>query len=183
MAHNLGFPLPPVVQPPGCLVSRGFRAMEARWIPTLAGGRASFLVVLLKFGRVCVLLRKTRRWRLPKDGIRLSPPSPVPMMLLASSEGVWRFISSGSRGIWLVFVFGGSAWIQSSSIYVRVSTGRILPSHASLHWRWLLFWCACPWGLSTTTSRHLLQQGWPGFGDRGDESDTPFACSSVCSRR
>ena len=34
------------------------------------------LVVPLKFVRVCVLLRKTRRWRLPEDGIKVSPPSP-----------------------------------------------------------------------------------------------------------
>ena len=34
------------------------------------------LVVPSKFVRVCVLLRKTRRWRLPEDGIKVSPPSP-----------------------------------------------------------------------------------------------------------
>ena len=34
------------------------------------------LVVPSKFVRVCVLLRKTRRRRLPEDGINVSPPSP-----------------------------------------------------------------------------------------------------------
>ena len=34
------------------------------------------LVVLFRFVRVCVLLRKTRRRRLPEDGIKVSSPSP-----------------------------------------------------------------------------------------------------------
>jgi hypothetical protein len=52
--------------------------MAARWIPILAGGRALFSDVSSSFGRVCVLLRKTRRRRLPEDGIRFSPPRPHP---------------------------------------------------------------------------------------------------------
>ena len=50
--------------------------MGARWILAKAGGRAPLLVVPSRFIRVCVLLRKTRRWRLPEDGIKVSPPSP-----------------------------------------------------------------------------------------------------------
>ena len=45
-------------------------------IPTLAGGRAPFLSVSSSFVRVCVLLRKTRRWQLSEDGIRFSPSNP-----------------------------------------------------------------------------------------------------------
>ena len=72
---SLGFLcLPPSVH----FVSGGFRAMAARWIPALTGVRAPFLIVSSTFVRVCVLLRKTRRWRLPEDGIRFSPPSPRP---------------------------------------------------------------------------------------------------------
>jgi hypothetical protein len=50
--------------------------MEARWIPVLVGGRAPFFDVFLCLVSVCVLLRKTWRWRLPEDGIRSSPSSP-----------------------------------------------------------------------------------------------------------
>ena len=32
--------------------------------------------VFSSFIRVCVLLRKARRWRLPEDGIKVSPPNP-----------------------------------------------------------------------------------------------------------
>ena len=50
--------------------------METEWISALVGGRAPFLDAFLSFVRVCVLLRKTRRRRLPEDGIKVSPPSP-----------------------------------------------------------------------------------------------------------
>ena len=50
--------------------------MEARWILARAGGRAPFLVIFFNLVRVCVLLRKVRRRRLPEDGIKVSPPNP-----------------------------------------------------------------------------------------------------------
>ena len=50
--------------------------MEARWILARAGGRAPFLVVFFNLVRVCVLLRKARRRRLPEDGIKVSLPRP-----------------------------------------------------------------------------------------------------------
>uniref|UniRef100_M8B7I9 Uncharacterized protein n=1 Tax=Aegilops tauschii TaxID=37682 RepID=M8B7I9_AEGTA len=50
--------------------------MGARWISAKTGGRAPFLVASFNFARVCVLLRKTRRRRLPEDGIKVSPSSP-----------------------------------------------------------------------------------------------------------
>ena len=50
--------------------------MEARWILTRAGEGAPLLVVPFIFVRICVLLEKTRRRRLPEDGIKVSPPSP-----------------------------------------------------------------------------------------------------------
>ena len=49
--------------------------MGAQWISARVGGRAPFLIVCFSFARVCVLLRKARRWRLPEDGIKVSPPS------------------------------------------------------------------------------------------------------------
>ena len=51
-------------------------AMEAPWILARAGRRAPFLVVFFYLVRVSVLLRKATRWRLPEDGIKVSPPSP-----------------------------------------------------------------------------------------------------------
>ena len=50
--------------------------MEARWILAMAGGKAPLLVNFFNLARVWVLLRKTRRRRLPEDGIKVSPPSP-----------------------------------------------------------------------------------------------------------
>ena len=51
-------------------------AMEAEWISALAGERAWFLDLFSNFVRVCVLLRKAGRWRLPEYGIKVSSPSP-----------------------------------------------------------------------------------------------------------
>ena len=50
--------------------------MGARWILPRAGKRAPFSVIFSCLVRVCVMLRKTRRRRLPEDGIKVSPPSP-----------------------------------------------------------------------------------------------------------
>ena len=50
--------------------------MGARWILPRAGGRAPFSVVFSCLVRVCIMLRKVRRRRLPEDGIKVSPPSP-----------------------------------------------------------------------------------------------------------
>ena len=46
--------------------------------PDLAGGRdfPSFLGVFMSSFRFCVLLSKTRRWRLSEYGIRFSPHNP-----------------------------------------------------------------------------------------------------------
>ena len=45
-------------------------------MPVLDGRRTLFLDISSYFVRVCVLFRKTRRRRLPEDGIKVSPPSP-----------------------------------------------------------------------------------------------------------
>ena len=71
------------------------------------------------------MVKKMMQRRLLKDEIRSSKPNPRP------GEGVWRFVSNGSRGIWSTFVFGGSNWIRSSFVYVCVSAGWI-PSPCSL---------------------------------------------------
>ena len=81
-----------------------------------AGGRAPFLVVFFNLVRVCVLLRKVRRRRLPEDGIKVSRLAPVPTVHLASLVGMWRCVSGRS-------IFGGFARISSLFVYVRVSSG------------------------------------------------------------
>ena len=71
----------------------GLRDMEAEWISPLAGGRALFLDLFSIFVMVCVLFRKARRRRLPKDGIEVSRLVPVSVMRPASSVGVWSCVS------------------------------------------------------------------------------------------
>ena len=70
-----------------CYVYFGSIAMGARWILVLAGGRASFLDVSSNFARVCLLLKKTRRWRLPEDGIKFSLPSLRPSGASSIADG------------------------------------------------------------------------------------------------
>uniref|UniRef100_M8B1J7 Putative L-lactate dehydrogenase B n=1 Tax=Aegilops tauschii TaxID=37682 RepID=M8B1J7_AEGTA len=53
--------------------------MGVRWIPVLAGGKAPISGASSSFVRVCVLLKKTRWWRLlDEDEIRFSPPTSRP---------------------------------------------------------------------------------------------------------
>jgi hypothetical protein len=107
------------------LVSFGLRAMGARWIQSLADGRAPFLDGSLSFVRVCVLLRKARRRCLPEDGIRFSPSSPRPGGASSIVGGVWRCVSGGS-------IFGGSDLRYTSSaavvVLVRWSYGALAPA-------------------------------------------------------
>jgi hypothetical protein len=72
---QLGFPSLPPTPLPICLSSCGLRDMEARLIPVLVGGRAPIFVVYRNMFRVCVLLRKVKRWRLNKDEIKSSQAS------------------------------------------------------------------------------------------------------------
>ena len=81
-------------------------------------------------------------------------------------------------------ILGGFARIWLLFVYVRVSSGWILSSYVILHRRRLLFWCAGPMGLNTTTSRlsttisFARLRGW-----RGDDDGAPSARISACSRR
>ena len=111
--------------------------------------------------RICVLFRKARRWRLPENGIRFSSQAPVLVVRQALSEGLWRCVSDGFRGIRSAFIFSGSSWVRfykldpfdlcfSSSataiaLQVRQSCGSLA--------RWF--------------PDYLLQQDLPGSGERG----------------
>jgi hypothetical protein len=83
-----------------------------------------FFVGFLSLFRVCVLYRKAWRWQLTEDGIKPSSSRLRSVMLLASSEDVWRFVFDVSHSIGSVFLL----------IYV------------SLHRRWLLLSCVGPLG-------------------------------------
>lgn len=84
------------------------------------GGGALFLYVSLTFSRVYVLLRKTRWRRHSEDVISFSPSSPHLGGALPSSEGVWRHVSSGSRRIMSMVVFGGSGVRSSTSVCLQI---------------------------------------------------------------
>ena len=84
--------------------------MGARWISARAGGRAPFLVVSFSFARVCVLLRKTRRRRLPEDGIKVFPPSP-------RSGGASSIVGGHVEVcLWRIYL----RWICSDLVVVRL---------------------------------------------------------------
>ena len=153
--------------------------MGAQWILALTCGRALFLDVSVSLVRVCVLLMKARRRRLPKDGIRSPRLALVPVVCLALSKGVWRCVSDGSRRIELVVVFAGSARIQST--FVCLLGGSFQST--------LLFisggCCSgalVSWGRSMTTSQPSttinfarLRRG------RGDDGGLPLARFHACS--
>uniref|UniRef100_N1QVU2 Lectin-domain containing receptor kinase A4.2 n=1 Tax=Aegilops tauschii TaxID=37682 RepID=N1QVU2_AEGTA len=79
------------------------RVMGARWISTLAGGRAPFSGASSSFVRLCVLLKKMRQRRILEDGISFSLPSPVPMVqsLTGSFFGIrsWNGTPSSCFGL------------------------------------------------------------------------------------
>ena len=68
------------------------------------------LVVPSRFVRVCVLLRKTRRWRLPEDGIKVSPPSP--------RSGGASSIAGGRVEVCLRLIY--PRWLCSDLVVVRL---------------------------------------------------------------
>uniref|UniRef100_A0A8R7P9E4 Uncharacterized protein n=1 Tax=Triticum urartu TaxID=4572 RepID=A0A8R7P9E4_TRIUA len=107
---------PPSAVPPIFHLSCGLRA---RWIPALAGGRASFLGASSSFVRVCVLRKKTRWRRLLEDGIRFSPPSPRPNVVSSIVGGRVEVCLRRISRIWSVVVFGGSARIRSLFVFLH----------------------------------------------------------------
>ena len=155
------------------LVALGARAMGARWILARAGKRASILVVPVRFVGVYVLFRKARQRWLPKDGIKVSLPSPHSS---SASSIVAGHVEVCLRRIYLW-------WICSNLIVVR------------LHW--------CVFGLDPSDLRYsssaavvvlvrwsyralarrlpdcLLQQGLPCSGDGGAMTAARLRLASV----
>ena len=135
--------------------------MEARWILARAGGRAPFLVVFFNLVRVCVLLRKARRRRLPEDGIKVSPPSP--------RSGGASSIVGGRVEVCLRQIY--LWWICSDLVVVRLRSCVFGLDPSDLRYFLsvavaVLGW----WSYGALTWRFpncLLQQVVPGFGDGG----------------
>jgi hypothetical protein len=74
----------------------------------------------LSFGRVWVLHKK--RWWIPEDAKKSTRLASILPVILELSEGVLRFVSGRSHGIWSVFI----------------------PIYVLLHQWWLLISCAGP---------------------------------------
>ena len=88
------------------------------------------------------------------------------MARLASSEGVWRCVSGGSRGIRSAFVFGGSTWIWPSLACVHVSSDpSILRFSSSTAIAVLVCWFC--WALARRLPDCLLHQGLPDSNEGG----------------
>jgi hypothetical protein len=87
------------------LASCVLRAMEmgGSWFLSVQG-LCLLNFFFCSFVRACVLLRKA--WRRWISGIINAPPhiSYAQAVSLASSEGMWRCVSSGSRWIWSAFL-------------------------------------------------------------------------------
>ena len=135
--------------------------MEARWILARAGGRASLLVDFFNLARVCVLLRKTRRRRLPEDGIKVSPPSPRSG---CASSTVDRRVEVCLR---LIYVW----WICSDLVVVRLRSCVFGLDPSDLRYSSsAAVAILVRWSYGALTRRLpdcLLQQVVPGSGDGG----------------
>ena len=129
--------------------------MEAEWISALAGGRAPFLDLFSSFVRVCVLLRKARRWRLPEDGINVSPPSP--------RSGDASCIVGGRVELCLRRIY--LWWICSDLFVVRLRSCVFRLDPFDLHSSFAVVAVLVRWfygALARRLSDCLLQQGLPG---------------------
>jgi hypothetical protein len=151
--------------------------MGVWWILARAGGRAPLLVVPLIFVRVCVLLRKARRWRLPEDGINVSLPSPHSG---GASSIVGGRVEVSPADLSSVDLLGSG---YCSSIFVCLRVGSF---------RSTLFFigggcCSVAlflWSLSTTTSRLSTTTSFARLRrGRGDNGAAPSARLRACSRR
>ena len=84
--------------------------MGARWILPRAGGGLRFQSFFSCIVRVCVMLRKARRRRLPEDGIKVSPPSP-------RSGGASSIVGGRVKVcLWRIYLW----WICSDLVVVRL---------------------------------------------------------------
>ena len=147
-----------------CLASRRLTAMGAWWILALAVWKApsSFLDVFSSLFRVCVLLKKTRRWRLSEHGIKFSLPIPhfdgASSIVGGRAEVRLRRISRDSVGICL-------RWISLDPVFlclcfcvygldpcdIRFSTSAVVA--VLMHWSFE--------ALARWLPDYLLQQGSP----------------------
>src|SRR6187401_1200297 len=135
--------------------------MEARWILARTGGRAPLLVDFFNLARVCVLLRKTRRRRLPEDGINVSPPSP--------RSGDASSIVGGRVEVCLRQIY--LWWICSDLVVVRLRSCVFSLDPSDLRYfssaTVVVLGCLSYETLARRLPDCLLQQGVPDSGDGG----------------
>ena len=147
--------------------------MGARWISARAGGRAPFLVVSFNFARVCVLLKRTRRRRLPEDGIKVSPPSP--------RSGGASSIVGGCVKVCLRWIY--LWWICSDLVVVRLCLRVFRLDLSDLrHSSSAAVAVLLRWSYEALTRRLpdcLLQQAVPDSGDGGAMTATRLRLASV----
>ena len=147
--------------------------MEARWILARAGGRAPLLVVFFNFVRVCVLLRKARRWRLSEDEIKVSPPSPRSS---GASSIVGGRVEVCLRQIYLW-------WICSDLIVVRLCSCAFGLDPSCLRYfssaAVAVLGCWSYGALARRLPDYLLQQVVPGSGDGGAMTVARLRLASV----
>ena len=147
--------------------------MEARWVLARAGGRAPFLVVFFSFARVCVLLRKARRRRLPEDGIKVSPPSP--------RSGDASSIIGGRVEVCLRRIY--LWWICSDLVVVRLRSCVFGLDPSDLRYfssaAVAVLGCWSYGALARRLPDCLLQQVVPGSGDGGAMTAARLRLASV----
>ena len=146
--------------------------MQAEWISTLAGGSVPSLDVPSSFVRVCVLLRKTRRWRLPEDGIKVFPPSPC--------SGDASCIVDGRVELCLRRIC--LWWICSDLFVVRFRSCVFRLDPFDLHYSSAAVVVLMRWfygALARRLSDCLLQQGLPGSSEGGAMTAARLRLASV----
>ena len=147
--------------------------MGAQWISARVDGRAPFLIVSFSFDRVCVLLTKTRRRRLPEDGIKVSPPSP--------RSGDASSIVGGCVEVCLRRIY--LWWICSDLVVVRLRSSVFGLDFSDLRYSSsaavavLVRWSYG--ALARRLPDCLLQQGLPGSGEGGAMTAARLRLASV----
>ena len=130
------------------------------------------LVVSLSFVTVCVLFRKTRRGRLPEDGIKVSPPSP--------RSGDASCIVGGRvelclRRICLWWICSDLFVVRLRSCVFRLDYFDLQSSSAAVAVLVRWFYGA----LARQLPDCLLQQGLPGSGEGGAMTAARLRLASV----
>ena len=134
---------------------------------------ALFLVIFFNLVRVCVLLRKARRRRLPEDGIKVSPPSPRSS---GASSIVGGRVEVCLRRIYLWWICSDLVVVCLRSCVLRLNPSNLRYS-SSAAVAVLVRWSYG--ALARRLPDCLLQQVVPGSGDGGAMTAARLRVASV----